>query len=93
VAPDKLVLVSKNGNSASGSFVLRARAGPVGAFTVQVPAARGGLVVVSPAKGSLQAGGAVEVTVTVTSKTALTTVLTVTPGHLTVQVTFEIAAA
>jgi hypothetical protein len=50
-------------------------------------------VVVSPAKGSLRADGSVEVTVTVTSKTGLNAVLTVTPGNRTVQVRYKVRVA
>lgn len=93
MAPDKLSLVSRNGKAASGSFLLTAKGGPVSAYTITVPAAMAGRVAVSPTHGSLPAGGFVTVTVTVTGKTALNTVLTVTPGNLTVQVTFKVAAA
>jgi hypothetical protein len=71
-------------------FVLAATGGPVSAYTIRVPAAMAGLVTVSPTRGSLRAGGFVEVTVTVTSKTAPNTVLTVEPGNLTVQMTVKI---
>jgi DNA-directed RNA polymerase specialized sigma24 family protein len=93
VAPHKLVLTSKRGKPVSGLVTLTATGGPVSAYTIKVPAAKAGRVVVSPAKGSLRAGGSVVVTVTVTSKTGLNAVLTVTPGNLTVQVRYKVRVA
>jgi hypothetical protein len=49
-------------------------------------------VTVSPASGSLVAGGYVTVTVTVTSKVALSTALVVNPGKVGVTVTFSVKA-
>jgi DNA-directed RNA polymerase specialized sigma24 family protein len=89
-APDKLVLVLQTGKPASGVFLLTAVNGPVSAYTIKVPAAVAGRVTVSPAHGSLPAGGFVSVTVTVTGKTALTTNLTVEPGSLIVQVVVKL---
>ncbi len=71
MAPDKLVLTSKSGQPASGFFVLTAANGPVAHYTVRV-AALAGRVRVAPAGGSLPVNGYAEVTVTVTSKVALT---------------------
>jgi hypothetical protein len=90
VAPDKLVLVLRNGKPARGAFLLTAVNGPVSAYTIKVPAAVAGRVTVSPAHGSLRAGGSVSVTVTVTGKTALTRKLTVKPGSLIVQVVVKL---
>jgi hypothetical protein len=89
VAPNSLQLVSTTGKAASG-FLLTAKNGPVSDYTITVPAAMAGKVTVSPSRGSLPAGGFVEVTVTVTSKVALTTHITVEPGNLTVTVVFKI---
>ena len=89
-APDKLVLTSAKGKAASGFFVLTTTGGPVSEYTIKIPAAVAGRVTVSPSKGSLQAGGYVAVTVTVTSNTALSTYVTVEPGNLTVRVTLKI---
>jgi len=88
VAPDKLVLTSKSGQPASGFFVLTAANGPVAHYTVRV-AALAGRVRVAPAGGSLPVNGYAEVTVTVTSKVALTTRVVVEPGDLTVTVVYK----
>jgi hypothetical protein len=88
LAPDKLMLTSKIGKPASGFFVLTAANGPVSRYTVRV-AAMPGRVKVAPAGGSLPVNGYVEVTVTVTSKVALTTHVVVEPGDLTVTVVYK----
>ena len=89
VAPGKLVLTSVSGKPVSGSFVLTAAGGPVAHYTVQV-AAMPAKVKVAPAGGSLKAGKKVTVTVTVTSKVALTTHVIVAPGNLTVTVVYKL---
>src|SRR5439155_22765486 len=82
VAPARLVLTSKSGTPASGIIRLTALNGPVPHYTVRV-AADPGRVKVAPAGGSLPANRTVAVTVTVTSKVALTTHVVVGPGNLT----------
>src|ERR1700730_164076 len=57
---------------------------------VRIPAGLAGKVKVAPSGGSLPASGYVDVTVTVTSKGALTTHLIVAPGNLTVTVVYEV---
>ena len=89
MTPDKLMLTSKSGQPTSGYFLLTAANGPVSHYTVQVPA-MAGRVRVAPAGGSLPANGYVEVTVTVTSKVALTTHVVVEPGNLTVTVVYKL---
>jgi DNA-directed RNA polymerase specialized sigma24 family protein len=89
VAPGKLMLTSKSGTPASGSFVLTAANGPVSNYTVRV-AAMPGRVSVAPAGGSLLADGHVEVTVTVTSKAGLTTHIVVQPGNLAITVVYKV---
>ena len=88
VAPARLVLTSKSGTPASGFIRLTALNGPVLHYTVRV-AADPGRVKVAPAGGSLPVNGTVEVTVTVTSKVALTTHVVVGPGNLTVTVVYK----
>ena len=88
MAPARLVLTSKSGTPASGFIRLTALNGPVRHYTVRV-AADPGRVKVVPADGSLPVNGTVEVTVTVTSKVALTTHLVVEPGNLTVTVVYK----
>ena len=92
VAPARLVLTSKSGTPASGFIRLTALNGPVAHYTVRV-AADPGRVKVVPADGSLPVNGTVEVTVTVTSKVALTTHLVVEPGNLTVTVVYKLQPA
>ena len=89
VTPSKLMLTSKSGTPVSGSFMLSAAYGPVSNYTVRV-AAMPGRVTVAPAGGSLWVGGHVRVTVTVTSKTGLTTHIVVQPGNLTVTVIYQL---
>ena len=91
-APDNLRLTSAKGKAAGGFFVLTTTGGPISEYTVKVPAAVAGKVTVSPSKGSLPANGYAVVTVTVTSKVALNTYVTVEPGNLTVRVMLEIKA-
>ena len=88
VALGRLTLTSKAGEPASGFFLLTAANGPVAHYTVRV-AAQAGRVTVVPAGGSLPVNGHVEVTVTVTSKVALTTHVVVGPGNLTVTVVYK----
>ena len=82
------MLTSKPGKPASGFFVLTAANGPVAQYTVRV-AAKAAKVSVAPAAGSLALNGFVEVTVTVTSKIALTTQIVVEPGNLSVTVVYK----
>ena len=90
VAPDRLVLTAASGKAAKGTFILSAAGGPVSHYTITVPAAIAAKVTVSPAKGSLVDGGYVTVTVTVTSKVAVDTQLTVNPGKIAVTVLLSI---
>jgi hypothetical protein len=88
LAPDHLTLTSKAGKPASGFFVLTAASGPVPQYTVRV-VAKAGKVSVAPSAGSLALNGFVEVNVTVTSKTALSTQIVVEPGNLSVTVVYQ----
>jgi len=90
--PARLVLTSTSGKAVTGHFVLSALYGPVSNYVIEVPAAVAGKLTVSPAKGSLQAGGSVTITVSVTSKIAVDTELIVNPGDLTVTVLLSIKA-
>ena len=89
VAPVKLVLTSVSGKPVSGSFVLTAAGGPVPSYAVGV-ATLASKVKVTPAGGSLRVNGSVKVTVTVTSKVALTTHVIVEPRNLTVTVVYKL---
>ena len=89
VAPIKLVLTSVSGKPVSGSFVLTAAGGPVPSYAVGV-ATLASKVKVTPAGGSLRVNGSVKVTVTVTSKVALSTDVIVEPGNLTVTVVYKL---
>ena len=66
--------------------------GPVRNYTISVPAGMAATVKVSPAAGSLPGDGWVTVTVTVTSKVAVGTRLTVDPGNIAVTVALSIKA-
>jgi hypothetical protein len=90
--PDELVLTSTGGKAASGTFLLSAVGGPVDHYAIKVPAAVSSKMTVSPTTGSLGEGGWVTVTVTVTSKVALKTSITITPGNLTVTVVLDVKA-
>jgi len=89
LAPAKLVLTSLSGHPVSGIFVLTAMDGPVPQYVAGVVGVPGG-VKVAPASGSLPLNGTVRVTVTVTSKVALTTHVIVEPGNLTVTVVYTV---
>jgi DNA-directed RNA polymerase specialized sigma24 family protein len=91
VSPTKLALTGASGKAVRGTFLLSASGGPSN-YTITVPAGVASKVTVSPASGSLVAGGYVTVTVTVTSKVALSTVLVVNPGKVGVTVTFTVKA-
>jgi sigma-70-like protein len=91
--PDELVLTSTAGKAVSGDFILYTVGGPVGHYAITVPAAVSGKIAVSPAQGSLPDGGWVTVTVTVTSKIALKSNITVSPGGLKVTVVLDIKKA
>ena len=90
-SPVSLVLTSAAGKAVSGIFLLTAEGGPVSEYTITVPATAG-KITVAPTRGSLPANGFVSVTVTVTSKVALNTAITVQPGDLTVRVVLKIKA-
>ena len=92
VAPDALTLTSTGGKAVSGTFVLSAVGGPVGNYTIGVPAGMAAKVKVSPAKGSLPAAGKVTVIVTVTSTVAVNTRLTLDPGSIAVTVVLSVKA-
>jgi len=87
------VLTSTAGKAVSGDFILSAVGGPVGHYAITVPAAVRGKIAVSPVQGSLPDGGWVTVTVTVTSKTAVKSTITVSPGGLKVTVVLDIKKA
>ena len=91
VSPRRLALTGASGKAVKGTFLLSASGGPSN-YTITVPAGAASKVTVSPASGSLVAGGYVTVTVTVTSKVALSTALVVNPGKVGVTVTFTVKA-
>ena len=90
LAPHKLSLTSAKGKPAHGTFVVTALDGPVGRHVIKVPVAMAGKVTTSPVAMSFAPSEQVDVTVTVTSQTALSTHVTVEPGNLTVQVTYTV---
>jgi hypothetical protein len=89
VVPNELVFVAAKNKAVSGTFILTAVGGPVH-FTIHSASAK---VTVSPASGSLSAGGSfVTITVTAQSATALSTHATVDPGNIVVTVKLTIGA-
>ena len=72
--------------------MLSAVGGPVKNYTIGVPAGMAAKVKVSPAQGSLANDGRVTVTVTVTSKVAVDTQLTVDPGSIAATVVLSVKA-
>jgi Sigma-70 region 2 len=90
--PDELLLTSTSGKAASGKFLLSAVDGPVSHYVMRIPPGMAGKMTVTPAKGNLGAGGSVTVTVTVTSKVALDTRLTIDPGNLNVTIRLSLKA-
>ncbi len=91
VTPDQLLLTAAKGKTVSGLFSVTAENGPV-SYTIKVPAAMAGKIMVGPSKGSLPANEYVTVTVTVTSQVALNTYVTVEPGNIAVRVVLKITA-
>jgi hypothetical protein len=91
--PDKLVLTSASDKAVQGQFILFTEGGPVSAYTIKVPVAMASTVKVSPAKGAIPANGFVSVTVTVTSKVAVNSSITVEPGNIIVTVRYTIIKA
>ena len=83
------MLTSTSGKPVSGTFVVTAASGPVPSYAVGV-ATLASKVKVTPAGGSLRVNGSVKVTVTVTSKVALSTDVIVEPGDLTVTVVYKL---
>jgi hypothetical protein len=77
---------------ARGTFRLGAVDGPVTHWVITVPAAVASKVVLSRYSGSLTSGDWVVITVSVQSKVAVDTRLTVSPGDATVTVVLSISA-
>jgi hypothetical protein len=90
--PDKLVLTSTKGKAVSGTFILSAVDGPVSDYVIKIPAGVAHVLQVTPATGSIGDGGWVTITVTVTSKVAVNTRLTIEPGNLAVTVLLSVKA-
>lgn len=88
-SPASVVLgLSPGGGSASGSFTLTANGSAV-TYSISVPAAYAGTLVVSPSGGSLDAGASVTISVIWNSSAALSTSLTVDPGGQPVSVSYQ----
>jgi len=85
----RLDLVSVNG-TATGTFTLTAKGGPVSGYSVTAGSALAGHLTVSPSSGSLASGASVTITVTSTSLVALDGQLTVNPGGQTITVVLSI---
>jgi RNA polymerase sigma factor (sigma-70 family) len=85
VSLSRLVLVAVNGHGV-GTFTLTARGGPV-SYTISAAAG----LAVSPASGSLAAGGSATITVTSSSLISLDEQLTVNPGGYAVTVVLNVS--
>jgi len=92
VSPARLALTAAAGKVARGTIILTAVDGPVTDWSIQVPMAVAGQVTLSRYSGSLAAAARVAITVSVQSKVAVDTTLTVNPGLLHVIVVLEISA-
>jgi len=92
--PPQLVFVlgggGGNGGTLAKAFQLTAENGPVNGYTIVVPPNLPGTLIVSPASGSLPAGGTVRITVAAVSTVAFTADLTIYPGDIVVQVTVKV---
>jgi hypothetical protein len=82
-------LVSVNG-TATGTFTLTAKGGPVSYYSITVGPALAGRLTVSPSAGSLASGASVTITVTSTSLVTLDGKLTVNPGGQTITVVLSV---
>jgi RNA polymerase sigma factor (sigma-70 family) len=89
VSAGQLDLVSVNG-TATGTFTLTARGGPVSGYSITVGPTLAGKLTVSPSSGSLASGASVTITVTSASLIALDGKLTVNPGGQTIRVVLSI---
>jgi RNA polymerase sigma factor (sigma-70 family) len=89
VSTGRLDLVSVNG-TATGTFTLTAKGGPVSGYSITAGSALAGHLTVSPSSGSLASGARVTITVTSTSLVALDGQLTVNPGGQTITVVLSI---
>jgi hypothetical protein len=76
--------------TATGTFTLTARGGPVSNYSITVAPALAGHLTVSPSAGSLAAGASVTITVTSTSPVTLDGTLTVNPGGHTITVVLSL---
>ncbi len=92
VTPARLTLAAPAGKVARGAFRLGAVDGPVTHWVITVPAAAASKVTLSRYSGSLASGDWVMITVSVQSKVAVDTRLTVSPGDVTVTVMLKISA-
>jgi hypothetical protein len=89
VSTGRLVLVAVNG-TATGTFTLTAKGGPVSNYSITVGSTLAGSLTVSPASGSLVSGASVTITVASGSLVALDGQLMVNPGGQTITVVFTI---
>jgi RNA polymerase sigma factor (sigma-70 family) len=89
VSTGRLDLVSVSG-TATGSFTLTARGGPVGAYSITAGSTLVGSISVSPSAGSLASGASVTITVTSASLVALDGQLTVNPGGQAITVVLSV---
>ncbi|MGH3149192.1 MAG: RNA polymerase sigma factor [Streptosporangiaceae bacterium] len=92
VSPTSLALAAAPGKVARGTIILKAVGGPVIGWSITVPAGVAAKVTLSQYSGSLASGTRVVITVSVKSKVAVNTDLTVNPGRTHVTVVLSISA-
>jgi hypothetical protein len=91
VSPASLGLKLSLSGLWTGTLTLTAQGGPVSAYHVAVPVPLLQDLTVSQASGSLAAGQSVQITVTAAGAALFSTaLLTVSPGGLTVPVTYQL---
>jgi hypothetical protein len=78
-----------NEGQAIGVFTLTATGGPVMGYTITIPAGADGLLSASPASGVLGDGQSVPVTLTLARLVSLNQKITISPGGISVTVTYS----
>jgi RNA polymerase sigma factor (sigma-70 family) len=90
-SPATVTLVQPDGGGPpTGSFTLTANGGPVASYTIAVPDGLAPDLAVTPSSGSLADGESVTITVTWNGEGSLDAQLTVAPGGLLVNVSYQI---
>ena len=88
-ATSVVLQVPPNGGIPAGSFTLTANGGPV-AYSISLPAGTAPTLSVTPQSGTLAAGQTQTITVTWSAETSLNAQLAISPGGLSVSVSFSL---